>query len=196
MFVDRSVDLRRLERQERRLRLQNDTLLSRILQLDSSRAYDAWSSDDLSGASSGEDDDAGEVFVEPTPQKDFRGHSFPIHVENSGSAQLKVYSLGRVVHDRDAFHTPKHIWPVSYVCTRRYVSMKNPKRTTTYKCEIYDGGDAPMVRTVYLTASRGLMCLRSFGSRQRTTSSTRSRRSHRQQHGKVRYNKRTLIFCL
>lgn len=133
--------------------MQSEALLGRILQLDDSRAEDSWSSEGLLDDDTESEQE--EVFSEPTPQKDFRGHAFPILVHNTGAAQLKVYSLGRIVHDRDAFHTPKHIWPVGYVCTRRHFSMRNPQRTVTYTCEILDGGDMPSVRALFFLPSSG-----------------------------------------
>ncbi|KAG0082616.1 hypothetical protein BGZ93_008392 [Podila epicladia] len=56
---------------------------------------------------------------------------------------IKVISLGHVVHDREAFHNERYIWPVGYKMSRSYNSMVDPTQQTVYTCSVIDDGDAP-----------------------------------------------------
>ncbi|KAG0334206.1 hypothetical protein BG000_008519 [Podila horticola] len=56
---------------------------------------------------------------------------------------IKVISLGRVIHDREAFHNERYIWPVGYKMSRSYNSMVDPTQQTVYTCSVIDDGDAP-----------------------------------------------------
>ncbi|KAF9369014.1 hypothetical protein CPB97_003988 [Podila verticillata] len=56
---------------------------------------------------------------------------------------IKVISLGYVVHDREAFHNERYIWPVGYKMSRSYNSMVDPTQQTVYTCSVIDDGDAP-----------------------------------------------------
>ncbi|RKP37844.1 F/Y-rich N-terminus-domain-containing protein, partial [Dimargaris cristalligena] len=55
----------------------------------------------------------------------------------------EIISLGKVVWDRDAFHTERHIWPLGYQVKRQYRSMTNPNTTTTYTGTILEKDDHP-----------------------------------------------------
>ncbi|RKP22717.1 F/Y-rich N-terminus-domain-containing protein [Syncephalis pseudoplumigaleata] len=56
---------------------------------------------------------------------------------------LTVINLGTVVHDREAFHNERYIWPVGYTVQRPYASMKYPDKQTIYTCSVRDGIDGP-----------------------------------------------------
>ncbi|KAG0051504.1 hypothetical protein BGZ83_003625 [Gryganskiella cystojenkinii] len=56
---------------------------------------------------------------------------------------LTVWSIGYVVHDREAFHNERYIWPVGYKVSRSYNSMVDPTKQTVYTCSVIDDGDAP-----------------------------------------------------
>ncbi|KAK3813148.1 MAG: hypothetical protein J3Q66DRAFT_347526 [Benniella sp.] len=74
----------------------------------------------------------------------------PIEKDESGNVKLPVtvgiitiMSLGHVVHDREAFHNERYIWPVGYKMSRLYNSMIDPTLLTTYTCSVIDDGEAP-----------------------------------------------------
>ncbi|KAI8145159.1 F/Y rich C-terminus-domain-containing protein [Fennellomyces sp. T-0311] len=56
---------------------------------------------------------------------------------------LTVVSLGKIVHDRDAFHNERYIFPVGFTVQRTYPSMINPNSNTSIVSTILDGGDGP-----------------------------------------------------
>lgn len=59
---------------------------------------------------------------------------------------ITVHNLGKIVYDREAYHSDKSIWPVGYESTRLYHSTKDPNGRTTYRMRILDGGETPIVR--------------------------------------------------
>lgn len=63
---------------------------------------------------------------------------------------IKVISLGHVVHDREAFHNERYIWPVGYKMSRSYNSMVDPTQQTVYTCSVIDDGDAPKVKPIVI----------------------------------------------
>lgn len=63
---------------------------------------------------------------------------FPIELGN-----LTVHSLGEVVTDRPEFHTEDVIYPVGYVSTRVYGSLKDPRIKCVYTCKISDSNGVP-----------------------------------------------------
>jgi len=67
---------------------------------------------------------------------------FPIRVGNL----LSIIDLGRVVYDREAFHSDKYIWPVGFKSVRIFQSAIDPEERALYTCEILDGGDKPLFR--------------------------------------------------
>ncbi|KAJ8913425.1 hypothetical protein NQ315_017169 [Exocentrus adspersus] len=74
----------------------------------------------------------------------------PIPVDNNGRpvfplelGRLTVHSLGEVVSDRMEFHSEDAIYPVGYVSTRFYGSLKDPTQKCMYTCKISDINDAP-----------------------------------------------------
>lgn len=74
----------------------------------------------------------------------------PIPVDNNGRpifpielGRLTVHSLGEVVSDRMEFHSEDAIYPVGYVSTRFYGSLKDPTQKCMYTCKISDVNDSP-----------------------------------------------------
>lgn len=63
---------------------------------------------------------------------------FPIELGN-----LTVHSLGEVITDRQEFHTEEVIYPVGYVSTRLYGSLKDPHIKCVYTCKISDNNGVP-----------------------------------------------------
>ncbi|XP_023027800.1 transforming growth factor beta regulator 1 [Leptinotarsa decemlineata] len=77
-------------------------------------------------------------FVRPVPI-DLTGKPiFPIEL-----GRLKIHSLGEVVSDRVEFHSEHVIYPVGYVSTRIYGSLKDPTQKCIYTCTISDADDIP-----------------------------------------------------
>lgn len=56
---------------------------------------------------------------------------------------LTVHSLGEVITDRPDFHTEEVIYPVGYVSTRVFGSLKDPRVKCTYTCKISDNNGVP-----------------------------------------------------
>ncbi|XP_077286892.1 transforming growth factor beta regulator 1 [Arctopsyche grandis] len=65
------------------------------------------------------------------------GKLLPINLSN-----LTVYSLGEIV-DKPLYHTEEMIYPVGYIATRVYGSMRDPLKKCVYTCKITDGGNEP-----------------------------------------------------
>lgn len=63
---------------------------------------------------------------------------FPILLGN-----LTVHSLGEVIYDRAEFHCEDAIYPVGYVSTRMYGSIKDPTTKCIYTCKISDANGLP-----------------------------------------------------
>ncbi|KAI9498731.1 F/Y rich C-terminus-domain-containing protein, partial [Zychaea mexicana] len=61
---------------------------------------------------------------------------------------LTVVKLGKIVHDRDAFHNERYIFPVGFTVERTYPSMINPHSNTSIVSTILDGGDGPRFHIV------------------------------------------------
>jgi hypothetical protein len=57
------------------------------------------------------------------------------------SPTLSLVSLGRVVADRQGFHTARHIFPVGFRSERLFASLRNPAERCVYASEIRDGGE-------------------------------------------------------
>lgn len=63
---------------------------------------------------------------------------FPICFGN-----LTVHSLGEVISDKPMYHTTDLIFPVGFVSTRVYGSLRDPSKKCMYTCKISDGGNVP-----------------------------------------------------
>ncbi|XP_044748416.1 transforming growth factor beta regulator 1 [Coccinella septempunctata] len=74
----------------------------------------------------------------------------PIPLDNTGKpifpidlGRLTVHSLGEVIPEKPQFHTEEVIFPVGYVSTRIYGSLKDPTVKCIYTCKISDSNDLP-----------------------------------------------------
>ncbi|CAH1110724.1 unnamed protein product [Psylliodes chrysocephalus] len=76
--------------------------------------------------------------VQPVPVDHNGKPVFPIEL-----GRLTVHSLGEVVHNRLDFHSENAIYPVGYVSTRVYGSLKDPTQKCIYTCKISDMNDLP-----------------------------------------------------
>ncbi|KAJ8975327.1 hypothetical protein NQ317_008313 [Molorchus minor] len=63
---------------------------------------------------------------------------FPIEL-----GRLTIHSLGEVISDRPEFHSEDAIYPVGYVSTRYYGSLKDPTQKCMYTCKVSDVNDLP-----------------------------------------------------
>ncbi|XP_014661966.1 PREDICTED: transforming growth factor beta regulator 1-like isoform X2 [Priapulus caudatus] len=86
---------------------------------------------------------AKKFFVQQIPLDDVGRPLFPIVVDG-----LTVHSLGEIVHDRQAFHTEQHIYPVGFCSSRTFDDVKNLGRKCLYTCKILDGGEVPRFEIV------------------------------------------------
>lgn len=82
----------------------------------------------------------------------------PVHVV-APRVDNTVLSFGTIVHDRDAFHSPRYIFPVGYRSQRMYFSLTTPQARgdegkSLYTFEIVDGGEAPSVGVALCTLCR------------------------------------------
>jgi len=67
----------------------------------------------------------------------------PVTVGKS-SNEVIVISIGKVIYDREAYHTSRYIWPVGFESKKEYMSMLDPKKRTVYTNRILDGGENPI----------------------------------------------------
>ncbi|CAH1173688.1 unnamed protein product [Phaedon cochleariae] len=77
-------------------------------------------------------------IVQPVPIDHTGKPIFPIEL-----GRLTIHSLGEVISDRVDFHTEHAIYPVGYVSTRIYGSLKDPTQKCIYTCKISEVSDAP-----------------------------------------------------
>lgn len=63
---------------------------------------------------------------------------FPIEL-----GRLTLHSLGEVYSDRPEFHCENAIYPVGYVSTRIYGSLRDPTQSCIYTCKISDASNLP-----------------------------------------------------
>lgn len=77
-------------------------------------------------------------LVQPIPLDSTGRPVFPIELGN-----LTVHSLGEVISDRNEFHCEEAIYPVGYVSTRIYGSLKDPTTKCIYTCKISDANGMP-----------------------------------------------------
>ncbi|ORX75964.1 hypothetical protein BCR32DRAFT_284679 [Anaeromyces robustus] len=66
----------------------------------------------------------------------------PVKV-GKGSNEVTILSIGKIVYDRDAYHSHRYIWPVGFESQKEYISMLDPKKRTIYTNRILDGGENP-----------------------------------------------------
>ncbi|KAJ2741019.1 hypothetical protein GGI20_005475 [Coemansia sp. BCRC 34301] len=86
--------------------------------------------------------------AEPKPveslQRDPQGAiTFPV-VVGKGQDAVTIHALGRVVWDRDAYHTSRYIWTPGFKSTRAYPSLLANDTRCLYTSEILEAGDAPV----------------------------------------------------
>lgn len=77
-------------------------------------------------------------FVQPIPVDQAGKPIFPIEL-----GRLTVHSLGEVISDRPEFHCENAIYPVGYVSTRIYGSLRDPTQNCVYTCKISDVNNLP-----------------------------------------------------
>lgn len=77
-------------------------------------------------------------LVQPIPLDATGRPVFPIEL-----GSLTIHSLGEVLSDRKDFHCEEAIYPVGYVSTRYYGSLKDPTIKCIYTCKISDAGGMP-----------------------------------------------------
>jgi chromodomain-helicase-DNA-binding protein 7 len=81
--------------------------------------------------------------VPPYEQNEDGSPIFPIKL----SGLMTLVSLGKLVTDRDGFHSQRYIYPVGYLCERLYPSVIHPEEKVWYNCRVLDrGGDLPVFR--------------------------------------------------
>lgn len=76
--------------------------------------------------------------VQPIPLDATGRPVFPIEL-----GSLTIHSLGEVIFDRNDFHCEDAIYPVGYVSTRLYGSLKDPTVKCIYTCKISDSNGMP-----------------------------------------------------
>lgn len=62
-----------------------------------------------------------------------------------GHDEVTIYSIGKIIWDREGYHTQRYIFPVGYRAERLYSSTLDAQQKVKYICEILDGGDSPIV---------------------------------------------------
>lgn len=77
-------------------------------------------------------------YVQPIPLDNSGRPIFPIDL-----GRLTIHSLGEVVSDRPEFHSEEAIFPVGYVTTRIYGSLKDPTIRCIYTNKISDDNGLP-----------------------------------------------------
>lgn len=77
-------------------------------------------------------------LVQPIPLDSTGRPVFPIEL-----GSLTVHSLGEVLSDRKEFHCEEAIYPVGYVSTRYYGSLRDPTIKCIYTCKISDANGLP-----------------------------------------------------
>lgn len=76
--------------------------------------------------------------VQPIPLDATGRPVFPIELGN-----LTIHSLGEVIQERNEFHCEDAIYPVGYVSTRVYGSLKDPTIKCIFTCKISDANGVP-----------------------------------------------------
>ncbi|KAL1489871.1 hypothetical protein ABEB36_013799 [Hypothenemus hampei] len=78
-------------------------------------------------------------LVRPVPTDSTGRPIFPINL-----GKLTIHSLGDVLTDRPEFHSEEAIFPVGFVSTRIYGSLKDPTTRCIYTCKISDENGSPL----------------------------------------------------
>ncbi|KAJ1941956.1 hypothetical protein FBU59_003351 [Linderina macrospora] len=81
--------------------------------------------------------------IEPLERDSSGRVVFPI-VIGKGHDEVRIHDLGKVVWDREAYHTVRYIWTVGFRSTRVCPSMKDGNSRCLYTSEILDGGELPI----------------------------------------------------
>ncbi|KAJ2452454.1 hypothetical protein GGF42_004025 [Coemansia sp. RSA 2424] len=86
--------------------------------------------------------------AEPKPveslQRDSQGAiAFPVAI-GKGQDEVQIHALGRVIWDRDAYHTSRYIWTPGFKSTRVYPSLLTNDARCLYTSEILEGSDGPV----------------------------------------------------
>ncbi|KAJ2821658.1 hypothetical protein GGI24_004153 [Coemansia furcata] len=77
-------------------------------------------------------------------QRDSHGSIILPVAVGRGQDEVQIHALGRVVWDRDAYHTSRYIWTVGFKSTRVCPSLLANNTRCLYTSEILHGGDAPV----------------------------------------------------
>jgi hypothetical protein len=64
----------------------------------------------------------------------------PLQISNG----ITLINLGRVEHERSAFHSKLYIYTIGFKSQKRHFSYINPSEYTTYTSTVRDNGDAPL----------------------------------------------------
>ncbi|KAK9728387.1 hypothetical protein K7432_001101 [Basidiobolus ranarum] len=67
----------------------------------------------------------------------------PVTVGKGGD-EVTIVSIGRVIWEKEAYHTPRYIWPVGFHSEKLYTSMLDGNKKTIYVSEILEGEEAPV----------------------------------------------------
>ncbi|ORX90517.1 hypothetical protein K493DRAFT_339943 [Basidiobolus meristosporus CBS 931.73] len=81
--------------------------------------------------------------IEHLPKNEKGELILPVTVGKGGD-EVTIINIGKVVWDREPYHTPRFIWPVGFHSEKIYTSMLDGNKKTTYVSEILDGGEAPV----------------------------------------------------
>jgi chromodomain-helicase-DNA-binding protein 7 len=94
-------------------------------------------------------------FLQELLKKSVRPRAAPRHAVAPGvfpatlSASLVIVSLGKVVWDREEFHTTRYLYPDGFVSEKLFASSRNANKKVWYRSMIIDrGGDGPVFRVV------------------------------------------------
>ncbi|PVU87731.1 hypothetical protein BB559_005916 [Furculomyces boomerangus] len=71
----------------------------------------------------------------------------PVTVGN-GADEITVYDFGKVLNDREGYHTSLYIFPVGFRSSRMYPSTVNPQTRTKYTSTITEGASGPVFKVV------------------------------------------------
>jgi hypothetical protein len=83
--------------------------------------------------------------VEELPKDENGNLILPVEVVVS-KANVKILAIGKVVYDREQYHSNRYIFPVGFKSQRAFTSITDPSARCLYTCEILDNGDAPLFK--------------------------------------------------
>ncbi|KAG1364351.1 Histone-lysine N-methyltransferase TRX1 [Cocos nucifera] len=78
-----------------------------------------------------ETDSCEDLSGDETTYTDDHNNISPVQIGN-----LRVTRLGKIIYNSEYFHNKQHIWPVGYTAFRKFMSIKDPNRVTSYKMEV------------------------------------------------------------